>query len=1358
MEKRAALAAFVGGPTIRLCLAVCLCLLTARALQARTLTTVAGSGTQGFSGEASAPTSAQLNLPAAVWGRPSGDVWVADAGNHRIRRITAAGDTIVTVAGTGTAGFSGNGGAATSAQLHTPSGVWADSTGQVWVSDTDNHRIRRISAAGVISNLAGSGRAGFRDTTLADSARFRFPTGICVDRSGNAYVADTGNHRVRRISATTGAVTTVAGTGEAGFSGDGERATRARLSGPMAVYVDTAGNLYIADTNNHRIRRVAALDSTISTVAGTQGAGYSGDGGLATRARLAFPAGVVVGPDTAIYIADGFNHRIRRVNPAGDITTLSGDGTYGYSGDGGAANRATLASPTGLYLDRSGALYIADTANQRVRRIGATDALGPSGPQRVGPGRSVRLLAVPFTGDGSTAVCSLACTVADRRDTLATGLVAADLVSLDLYESTDDSLGSSDALLGRLDSTRVTLGRALAVRAEQPVTPGAGATRWYLLAARISRTATQGHALTVRFPTGGLGTTTGGRGARVAASDTSYVRIDATATRLAFTRQPAHSLTGYPLLVQPVVSALDDSGFVDYDFERTVQLGSTGPGTLLHASATAEAGVATFSYVTYNAVVDGEAFNLVATDAGSLLPEATSVELRASVVNDPPRVSLDDLIMSEDDPIGYRVALRDVVHDPDDTDLTVTPSSRHLEARVVGDSLIIQPQPDWFGTDTLTVTVTDPFGLQAVDRILVQARAVNDPPRLSFPAVLSAAEDETLRVDLRSRVTDVDDDFGQLTWSFAGSTGLISAWNRDAGWVDLWAGPDVAGLFTLTVQARDPLQATGRDTVAVQLVAVNDAPRLSVPDLSMRQGDSLRVNLRSYTTDVDDPVDRASWSVVSRRGATVTSPAAGTVVLRYPATFYGTDTLEVRATDPAGATGTDQATLTVTRVNRPPALSTPPDTVLAPLATLVWDLAPYASDPDDAGELLAWQATPAGRLTASMAGSLLRLTAPATDTAYTENVRIRVADPAGFSATAFLRVRIVPEPALIAGLPDIEFEAGRFAELALAPYLRDRGVSVGVRADTVLQILLDPTTLVASIETRSQWKGVAQVVFEASTREGETGSDTIAVRVTNPPPVLLAFAPLTLVAGQQAEVSLDPQVWDDEPAERLSWSAQADRGLRVTFDPARRLATVAADRAALGELRARLTVRDAQGAADTDTLRVTVVPVGAQPGRLPPTVAPIPDLVLPYGTRPRLELDLYAEDDGPLSALRWQALVVPDTVLQVIIGTERTATFVALRPQGRATVTLTATDPSGLSASRQMQVTVQPNPQGPVPGDFDGNARVTLEDFFLFADALGLTSLHPDWDPAFDLDDDGRVSFDDFSLFADLFVRANAAR
>ncbi|MEV4441162.1 RICIN domain-containing protein [Streptomyces sp. NPDC049577] len=337
------------------------------------ISTVAGTGTAGPKGDNEPAVSAQLSSPSGVAVDSVGNLYIADYGGHRVRKVTTDGK-ISTVAGTGTAGPGGDGGFAVSAQLNYPRGVAVDSVGNLYIADSANNRVRKVTVDGKIRTVAGAGSANFGgDGGLATAALLNFPVGVVVDGTGNLYIADSSNHRVRKIT-TDGKISTVAGTGSANFGGDGGLATAAWLNRPHGVAMDGTGNLYIADHANNRVRKITT-DGKISTVAGTGTPGSSGDDGPATSAQLNFPAGVVVDSTGALYISEYSGHRVRRVAD-GKISTVAGTGAANVGGDNGPATSAQLNNPFGLAVDCVDALYIADHTNNRVRKVASARMAG----------------------------------------------------------------------------------------------------------------------------------------------------------------------------------------------------------------------------------------------------------------------------------------------------------------------------------------------------------------------------------------------------------------------------------------------------------------------------------------------------------------------------------------------------------------------------------------------------------------------------------------------------------------------------------------------------------------------------------------------------------------------------------------------------------------------------------------------------------------------------------------------------------------------------------------------------------------------------------------------------------------------
>jgi sugar lactone lactonase YvrE len=448
----------------------------------------AGSSGGGFSGDGGQATLAQMSVPNSVALDPSGNVYVADRGNSRIRKV--AGGIITTFAGNGQPhGGAGDGGPAVNAQLDGPGSVIADAAGTVYIADTNNARVRKVSG-GIISAFAGTGSFGFSgdggpatsatmstvvtvvidpdgnvliaangrvrqvstvgiittiagNGTLAHSgdggtgqgAQLSSPAGTVVDGAGNVYVADPGNQRVRKLTPA-GVISTFAGDGTAGFAGDGGPAASAKLNNPFALALDGAGNLFIVERGNLRVRRVAAGSTTISTVAGNGLPGFSGDGGPATSASLGNPLAVAVdSAGTNLYVSDVANGRVRKIT-GGTITTFAGDGFVGDSGDGGPATSAEIVEPSGLAVDASGNLYIADSYNNRVRKVtpsgtisgfaGTPGTSGPTGGSFAGDGdlaNAARLFYPTGVATGPGGIVLIADSVNHRIRKVAAGII-----------------------------------------------------------------------------------------------------------------------------------------------------------------------------------------------------------------------------------------------------------------------------------------------------------------------------------------------------------------------------------------------------------------------------------------------------------------------------------------------------------------------------------------------------------------------------------------------------------------------------------------------------------------------------------------------------------------------------------------------------------------------------------------------------------------------------------------------------------------------------------------------------------------------------------------------------------------------
>jgi sugar lactone lactonase YvrE len=354
--------------------------------QPGTITTYAGNGTFGFSGDGGPATSAQFVVAEDLTVDKSGNLFIADSYDNRIRKVTPGG-MISTFVGSGAWGFRGDGGPASSAWLNRPVAVTADTAGNLFFSDMENQRVRKVTPGGIISTVAGNGIPGFSgDGGKAISAELNYPDGIAVDNSGNLFIADSHNSRIRKVTPG-GIITTYAGSGNDAL-GEGISAISAQFGFPSSISIDTAGNLFIADGS--RVRKVTP-DGIIRTVAGSLFPGSGGDCGPATSAHFQDLQGIAIDAAGNLFIADQVDNRVRKVTPDGIISTVAGNGTYSFSGDGGQATSAQC-SPSSMAVDSSGNLYFTD--GFRVRKV-----------ERVSESKASMNL---ILNNGGTAVCSTA--------------------------------------------------------------------------------------------------------------------------------------------------------------------------------------------------------------------------------------------------------------------------------------------------------------------------------------------------------------------------------------------------------------------------------------------------------------------------------------------------------------------------------------------------------------------------------------------------------------------------------------------------------------------------------------------------------------------------------------------------------------------------------------------------------------------------------------------------------------------------------------------------------------------------------------------------------------------------------------
>ncbi len=347
--------------------------------QVNIITTIGGNGDYVFGADihdGGLATNAQIGLPAGLCLDSKNNIVIANFGDARIRKIDAFTGIITTIGGSGGVGFSGDGGPATNAQFRALSSVYTDSSDNIYLADANNHRIRKIDKkTSIITTIAGSGVDGAGagsysgDGGMATDATLNAPSGICMDKFQNIYIADMDNHRVRKVDHVSGRISTLVGNGIHGYSGDNGPAINANIWSPAELSFDSSGNIFFTEYDNHIVRKVSALTGIITTVAGTGSQGYSGDGGPATAAKMYKPFGLYIDKAQNIFVAEWGNGVIRRIDGiTGIITTVVGNGTHGYSGDGGPATAAQLV-PDGLILDRHGRMLIADLNNNRIRMV-----------------------------------------------------------------------------------------------------------------------------------------------------------------------------------------------------------------------------------------------------------------------------------------------------------------------------------------------------------------------------------------------------------------------------------------------------------------------------------------------------------------------------------------------------------------------------------------------------------------------------------------------------------------------------------------------------------------------------------------------------------------------------------------------------------------------------------------------------------------------------------------------------------------------------------------------------------------------------------------------------------------------------
>ncbi len=348
-------------------LSVCL-LLAVLNINAQIISTFAGNGIAASTGDGGPAIAASFNNPSGTFRDASGNTYVVEYTGNKVRKIDLSG-TVSTFAGNGVGTYGGDGGPASTASLHTPIDIITDHSGNAYIVDNVNQRIRKVDAAGIITTYAGNGIFGYTgDGGPATNASIGDPDRIGMDRYGNLFIADADNYVVRKVN-TSGIITTVIGIGVPAYSGDGGPATAAGIRQPLGVAFDINGNMYIADGYNHVVRKVTPA-GIISTFAGNGTSGISGDGGPATAASMMLPGGIAIDSACNVYVTDWSGNNVRKISiSSGTIITVAGTGAAGFSGDGGPATAAMINGPDNLGFDPGMNVYIADFYNNRVREV-----------------------------------------------------------------------------------------------------------------------------------------------------------------------------------------------------------------------------------------------------------------------------------------------------------------------------------------------------------------------------------------------------------------------------------------------------------------------------------------------------------------------------------------------------------------------------------------------------------------------------------------------------------------------------------------------------------------------------------------------------------------------------------------------------------------------------------------------------------------------------------------------------------------------------------------------------------------------------------------------------------------------------
>ena len=1350
-------------------------------ISAQAIATIAGNGINGFSGDGATPINAKMSGPSSVWRAKDGSLYIADTGNHRIRHISKKRATITTIAGTGVASFNGDG-AAISRNLNTPTSVVVDGDGNIYLTDTGNHSIRRIDTSGNMTTVAGTQVRGFSgDGGSATSAKLNSPTGLYI-RGNTIYVSDSGNNRLRRIDGK-GIITTIAGhdTTEGLFLDD-IKATKATLKMPRGIFVDIKHNVYIADSENHRIRFLSNTDGRLTTFAGTGIPGFSGDGGLPTDARLSFPSHVLVDDQSAVYIADRFNQRIRQIIPNRHIRTISGDNIANFKGENVPANRARWKNPTGLY-QFGDTLFAVDQGNNRIRTIVPNGTEGPATTVNIEPGGEARLFSIAYTGDGKTNINGIRFTASDLKT--ATGFEQSDISSFNLYENDKNTLTNATQI-GLLDSSNFSVGIESFVSVSPARTPEEDQTLYYILSVALSKHATQNHAMRIGAPIGALSTDVGGYGTRIEVDDSKAVHIDVTSTKLSFQRQPKGSLSGHFLKQQPTVYAINENGLIDYDFSDTVVVYTSGSGTLFGHTAIAKNGKVTFSSLRYDTESDDEKTYLIARNVAdnkySALESKPSEIFSTNVSNDPPVIQLESsYLFIEDDPIGLILPLKNTIFDEDDSELKIEYISEKTEIDITDTSITIRPSPNLYGLDTLTITARDTLGLETSKTILIQIRPVNDNPTFSFFDTLRFAEDDTLIVPFKSLITDIDNSPSELETYFSTSKGLFIDNNTNEQILKLWVDEDVNGSFTLDVETKDLSRVSQNKQFVILVEPKNDPPNLTMKKLTFLQGDQAKIDLKQLTTDIDSVPPNLYWTAMNDSLITIEIDSEGNATLLPNPSFYGKHQLVFTAYNQDGKSSIDTLDLVIKKVNSPPILSIPDTLYLSSNETLHIELDNWVNDKDDSLETLNWSLSNPELPGAVIEKNILTWAPPFDKPLSFYILTLLVMDPHQKTDSGDVTIILNRTEPLLRQIPTIQLLPYNEFNFDIAPYMSPQADQIILEPPKQLVARFDASKKSISMRAIDGFKGNTNLNVTAKSKVGRQLTMEIPVIITNPLPTIKTFPDIFLRAGELFKISLDHFAVDDEPVDSLTWIAMPESGLQVSIHRALNTATVSANNSETGLRSIDFIATDKQGGTARNTLEVMIhestnsnesnseIQSNGEPSLMdinskdfPSTQAisrkkivirKIPDITIFELGKTQIDLNRYIESSHDTDQLSWRAHITPQQFFTFGIDSSQTLFISAKSSNEYGTLHLQASDNYGIATTTT--ISIRPYSILQINScDFNKDGLIDLTDFFILADLFGRTLTDSSWNPNVDIAPNGKIDFDDFFLFAESFKKS----